>query len=242
MKFISFLLKLTGFLTIFCAFVGFLTLMLAGYWLQAEDKLEPGQVADAIVVLGGSYFRPLYAADLYIEGRAPVVYVGRVIPPKEAKILKEVDVDLPLQEEAYRRILVRKGVPQEAVRLYGHRLISTAQEAQALKGIFKGEPRTLILVTSPFHVRRAKLIFEDILPECEILAVGSPYEPFPKKWWTTQQSALKVVSETSKFLFYLAGGRFETFEAAPDCGPVFGDNATAQPTVQPGTPSPAPLQ
>jgi len=226
MKFISFLLKLTGFITILCVFLGFLAFFSAGYWLQAEDTLGEGEVADAIVVLGGGYSRPLYAADLYLQGRAPVVYVGRVIPPKDARILKEVDVDLPPQEEIYRRILVRKGVPKDAVRLYGNRLISTAQEAKALKEIFKGEPKTIIIVTSPFHVRRAKLIFEDILPECTILAVKTPYEPFPKKWWATQRSALNVVSETSKFLFYLAGGRFTTFDAAPDRDPDFGHNAT----------------
>jgi len=236
MKFISSFLKFTGAITILCAFLGFFTLVFAGYWLQSEDTLEPGQVADAVVVLGGGYFRPLYAADLYLEGRAPVVYVGRVVPSRDAQILKEVDVNLPLQEEIYRRILVRKGVPRDAVKLYGHLLISTAQEAHTLKEIFQGAPKTLILVTSPFHVRRAKLIFEDILPECKIIAVGTPYEPFPKKWWSTQRSALNVLNETGKFLFYLAGGRFTTFEVDSDYAPAFGDNATAPP----GLPVPSP--
>ena len=73
--------KVIGFVTVFCIFVGGTGIFLAGYWLQAGDEAELSKKADAIVVLGGSYFRPLYAADLYNQGFAPVIYVSRPIEP-----------------------------------------------------------------------------------------------------------------------------------------------------------------
>lgn len=202
------LLKVIGFVTILCVIIGGIGLFLAGYWLQAEDKIAPVETADAIVVLGGSYFRPLFAADLYNQGVAPAIYVSRPIERKDRELLKSVEVNLPSQEEIFYRLLRKKGVPDSAIRFFGESVISTAQEAEALKEVLGNESKTLILVTSPYHVRRAKMIFEDTIPQCTILGTGTPYQSFPKKWWSTRTSALKTVNETVKILFYLMGGRF----------------------------------
>jgi len=202
--------KVIGFVTVLCIIVGGVGIFLAGYWLQAGDEAELSKKADAIVVLGGSYFRPLYAADLYNQGFAPVIYVSRPIERKDSKLLKSVGVNLPSQEEIFHRLLRKGGVPGNAIRFFGKSVISTAQEAQALKEIIGDERKTLILVTSPYHVRRAKMVFEDVLPACTVLAAGTPYQVFPKRWWSTRQSALKTVNETFKIIFYLLGGRFES--------------------------------
>ncbi|MBL7202710.1 MAG: YdcF family protein [Desulfobacteraceae bacterium] len=202
--------KVIGFITVICIIIGGTGLFLAGYWLQAGDEIKVTDKADAIVLLSGSYFRPLYAADLYNQGVAPAVYVSRPIERKDRKLLKSVEVDLPSQEEIFHRLLRKKGVPDNAIRFFGESVISTAQEAEALKEIVGNEPKTLILVTSPYHVRRAKMIFEDILPKCTVLATGIPYQSFPRRWWSNRTSALKTVNETVKIIFYLLGGRFES--------------------------------
>ena len=204
------LLKVIGFVTVVCIIVGGVGIFLAGYWLQAGDEVDLSKKSDAIVVLGGSYFRPLYAAELYNQGVAPVIYVSRPIERKDRELLKGVGVILPLQEEVFGRLLQKKGVPGGAIRFFGNSVISTAQEAQALKKEIGNERKTLILVTSPYHVRRAKMVFEDVLPECTVLAMGTPYEVFPKRWWSTRQSALKTVNETVKIFFYMLGGQFES--------------------------------
>lgn len=209
-RFVNNLLKLIGLGSIVFLVIGMFGLFLAGHWLQAGDEIKVTDKADAIVLLSGSYFRPLYAADLYNQGVAPVVYVSRPIERKDRKLLKSVEVNLPSQEEIFCRLLRKKGVPDKAIRFFGESVISTAQEAEALKEIVGNEPKTLILVTSPYHVRRAKMVFEDILPKCTVLATGIPYQAFPKKWWSNRQSALKVVNETVKIIFYLLGGRFES--------------------------------
>ena len=204
------LLKVIGFVTVVCIIAGGVGIFLAGYWLQAGDEVDLSKKSDAIVVLGGSYFRPLYAAELYNRGVAPVIYVSRPIERKDRELLKSVGVNLPLQEEVFGRLLQKKGVPGDTIRFFGDSVISTAQEAQALKKELGNQRKTLILVTSPYHVRRAKMVFEDVLPECTILAMGTPYEVFPKKWWSTRQSALKTVNETVKIFFYMLGGQFES--------------------------------
>jgi len=204
------LFKVIGFVAVLCIIVGGVGMFLAGYWLQAGDEVDLSNKADAIVVLTGSYFRPLYAADLYNQGIASVVYVSRPIDRKDRELLNNVGVNLPSQEEIFRRLLRKKGVPEEAIRFFGKSVISTAQEAQALKETIGNEKKTLILVTSPYHIRRAKMVFEDVLPGCTVLATGTLYQSFPKRWWSTRQSALKTINETVKIMFYLLGGRFKS--------------------------------
>jgi uncharacterized SAM-binding protein YcdF (DUF218 family) len=203
--------KFIGVLTVLGFIAGSAALLLAGHWLQSDDEPRP---AEAIVVLGGSYFRPLYAADLYKRGLAPLVYVSNPPAAEDAELLASVGVRIPRQGAIYKRILIDRGVPEEDIRLFGDGVVSTVEEAERLRPFLGDEQAALLLVTSPFHVRRAELIFERTIPDAEIIAVGTPYEDFPEKWWTDQQAALKVVTETSKFLFYFLGGRFRSEQAA----------------------------
>jgi len=199
--------KVIGFITIVFLIISAGGLLFAGYWLQAGDKIVK---ADAIFILGGSYLRPSYAGELYVQGYASTIYVGRSVYREDDYMIRKAGVNLPPQEEIYRRLLIEKGVPENAVEFFGKSLINTVDEAKALKKVIGNKSIKLILVTSPYHVRRAKMIFEDILPTCTILATGTPYESFPRKWWSTRISALKTINETIKILFYLMGGQFES--------------------------------
>ncbi len=69
-------------------------------------------------------------------------------------------------------------------------------------------------MTSPSHVRRARLIVERALAGRGVtLAVcATPYESLRDDWWRTQDSARDVVLEWTKLMFYLLGGRFSTRE------------------------------
>lgn len=179
--------------------------------------------ADAIVVLGGGLHRPLYAADLYARGLAPMVCISRVEPDPKAALLARAGVDMPPQPELYRRLLVDGGVPDEDIRPYGRALDSTRAEAAAFAEAFPGVKR-ILLVTSPYHVPRARLIFQQALPGVEVLAVATPYETFPARWWTNRQAAVRVVNETAKFVWHIVGGTFApspapaTSHAAPTPG------------------------
>lgn len=211
MKAGSFILKSIGLVTVLAALTGVIVLALAGYWLTSDD--EPKK-ADAIVVLAGSYARPLYAADLYLEGHAPVVYLSDPPVTENTLLLRRAGVDMPRHSEVYRRLLIDKGVPGQAIRVYGENVISTAEEAEALGKILGRGPVSILLVTSPVHVRRAKLVFERALPKAEIYTLATPYENFPRNWWSDRGAAIDVVLECIKFVHYLAGGRFRYEEPA----------------------------
>jgi uncharacterized SAM-binding protein YcdF (DUF218 family) len=75
----------------------------------------------------------------------------------------------------------------------------------------------LILVTSPAHTRRARIIFEDALRDSGsvLQVVGTPYEHFDQYWWRDQGSARIVVLELSKLVYYFAGGRFASTGESP---------------------------
>ena len=107
-----------------------------------------------------------------------------------------------------RQVLLKKGVPAGAIAYLGRDLISTAAEADAARQLYgKGTPR-LIVVTSPYHLRRARIIFSDVLPAADIRVIATGYEPLPPAWWKDQNSARNVLLELAKIGFYQLGGRY----------------------------------
>lgn len=176
-----------------------------GYWLQYSDRPEK---SDAIIVLAGNPTRAIYAAELYLKGFAPKTYISRPIRLHHEKLLDELGVPFPYAEEVYRQVLLKKGVPSSQIQIFGKSSISTVEEAEAIKELFKGSRKRFLVITSPYHIRRAKMIFGNVLKDYDIRVVGTPYEPFPKRWWTNHDSARNVVLEVVKILFYKLGGSF----------------------------------
>ena len=178
-------LALFGGLCLALLVLGAAALLLAGSWLTRDDDLaglSRDNPAAAIVVLGGSYFRPLHAADLHARGVAPLVYVSAPVRGRDAALLESVGAAPPPQEEVYGRLLVARGVPAAAIRVFGQGLVSTAEEAGEMARILGPGPGTLVVVTSPYHVLRARLIFRRALPGWRVLVSGSPFEPIPARW------------------------------------------------------------
>jgi len=177
---------------------------LAG-WLARADAPER---AGAIIVLGGDASRALEAADLYRGGWAPKVYITAPARDPSLRRLDEAGIAAPREEDLTRRALLARGVPETAIELLGRELLSTAQEANAARGRLADVPGALIVVTSPYHVRRARMVFHDALPERRMLFIGSRYEPMPERWWSDQAAARNVLLEGAKAAYYVIGGRF----------------------------------
>jgi len=174
-------------------------------WLSVADQ---AQKADAILVLGGNYGRPFQAADLYRRGYASKVYVSVVAREDQLRLLDEAGIAFPREEEIVREVLLKKGVPASAIGFFGKASVSTAAEAQAARALFaKGAPK-LLIVTSPYHLRRTRMIFSDALPSADIRVIATSYDPFPGSWWKDQNAARNVLLELAKITFYKLGGRF----------------------------------
>ena len=170
--------------------------------------------ADVGIVLVGDFSRALYASDLYHRGFIPKVWLSR---PERERPLRQLDalgVPYPRQEEVSRAVLLRKEVPADRIELFGHGVASTIEEARAVAEFLGQRPdiRSLLLITSRFHARRAEAIFRTILqayPHLEIHAVGSPYDGFvADQWWKDRDSARQVVLETAKWLLFLVHTEF----------------------------------
>lgn len=184
----------------------------AAAWLKRAD---PPMKADAIVVLAGPYTRSMYAADLYRAGHAPKVVLSEAVREKIWSQLEELGIRLPSVPEIHRRVLQAKGVPADRVEPLGRPALSTADEALAIAERFGKPGASVIVVTSPSHVMRARLIIERALEErgmqgrgVRVAVCATPYENFPDEWWRSQDAAREVLLEWVKIGFFMAGGRF----------------------------------
>jgi uncharacterized SAM-binding protein YcdF (DUF218 family) len=151
--------------------------------------------ADAIVVLSGMIVTvdgaPLGewgdavdrfdgGVELFKAGRAPVVVFTRGQVPWRPDVVPEGEL------LAKRALLL--GVPQSAIRLTG-KAGNTAEEAVAARVLLgvskKGGAKRIILVTSAFHMRRARFLFEH---------EGFVVEPFLVDYHASDRSRLTVLS------------------------------------------------
>ncbi len=176
----------------------------ASAWLSASDAPRP---AAAIVVLGDDALRALTGADLYREGVAPRVLVSAPFRSQRQLRLAREGVAAPWFEDGAAQLLQKHGVPAGAIATFGTALKSTYAEGLALAPLIApGE--TVVVVTSPYHVRRARTILRDALPGREVLVVGNRHETLPDDWWTEQEATRNVLLEGIKTVYYAAGGRF----------------------------------
>jgi len=179
----------------------------AAGWLKRAD---PPMKADAIVVLAGPYTRSMHAADLYRAGHAPMVVLSEAVREKIWSQLEELGIRLPSVPEIHRRVLQAKGVPAARIEPLGRPALSTADEALAIAERFGKPGARVIVVTSPSHVMRARLIIERALEGrgVKLAVCATPYETFPDAWWRSQDAAREVLLEWVKIGFFMAGGRF----------------------------------
>ncbi len=210
-KSISIFLQVLGLLVVLTVVVGGLGLYFAEKWLLVNE--EPVK-SDFIVVQNGIVYRAFYGADLYNKGYAPIVYVGKpVLSPLFTTLQEEFGICRVREEEVFKKILLKKKVPEKAVRFFGNGHISTVEEAEALKKTIGDRPVKLLVVSSPFASRRTAMIFEDVFPQAKICVVPNPYEQFTGKWWADRTVAITVVLETIKSIFYKLGGAFRSTDA-----------------------------
>jgi len=195
---------------IVCCFVG---CRKAGHWLVLDSV--PAH-ADAIVLLMGNFpERVLEAADLYHEGKS-----GRMLIVYESmgpyQILESRGAEVVRTTQQAYNSAVALGVPADRITMLPGDARSTLDEAFAVREYIKGNPDidTLLLVSSPAHMRRAYMIYKKVLRNSEKpVCLGtspSSYSSFnPDKWWRRKEDVQSVVSEMVKILSFLTIERRE---------------------------------
>jgi uncharacterized SAM-binding protein YcdF (DUF218 family) len=155
-------------------------------WI-VEDSLER---SDAIIVLSGDNFyadRATRAAELYRRGMAPVVVAsGRRLRPFAG--IAELMV----------RDLSERGVPKDKIEAFAHDADNTREEAQALALLAARKKwRNVIVVTSNYHTRRARYIFDRVFPSTVKVRVASAHDGDfdPEHWWQYRKSIKQLTRE-----------------------------------------------
>ena len=169
----------------------------AGAALHVEDALAR---ADAIGVLaGGIPSREAKAAELFHAGWAPQVVISRPEVTSDVRELIKLGVrPLDLQGES-RMVLEKLGVPSAAILALEEPVKITESELAVVHSVSRARGyRRVILVTSPQHTRRVKVIWgrqtrDDHL---EGLVVAAPVEHLSLDgWWRKRRVAEAVFHE-----------------------------------------------
>ncbi|MEK7388515.1 MAG: YdcF family protein [Elusimicrobiota bacterium] len=177
-----------------------------GLWI---DFSEEPTASDIIVVLSGGYTRAPYAAELYAKRFAPEIWISRPRPPSGHIKLADIGVPLPAEESVNQQVLLKMGVPKNRIRFFGFDVISTADEAAALRREFPFRDKDILIVTSRFHARRARLTFQRALPGARVRVTATPYENATRLWWTDKELASNSILEACKLAYFLVGGRMK---------------------------------
>jgi uncharacterized SAM-binding protein YcdF (DUF218 family) len=173
---------------------------------------DPDAPADAIVVLSGSLpDRILHAVDLYKAGLAPQIILTREVELPGLTQLRARGVEIPERHEINRSIARQLGVPDEAMVTIEQRAASTMTEVAALLPELRGRGiRSILLVTSKTHTRRAALIFATLSGgDIEVRVSPTPYDPFtPDDWWKRREITRRVLTEYGKWFTFLLADRW----------------------------------
>lgn len=174
-----------------------------GHFLAAEDPLAK---ADAIVALSGDQGARLSTAvDLWKQGVAPIiVFAGASLDPAS-----------PPSAELMKREALRLGVPAESVMIEPSSATTEENATRVVDLLFAHQIRTAVLVTSPYHQRRASILFARQLAGTGIIFRNYPARDSswdPNLWWTGDPARSLTLVEVTKLGIEVMGSTFRRSE------------------------------
>ena len=164
-----------------------------GNFLIVQDNLHP---ADLIHPLGGGLDRLDYAVELYKQGYAPKIHFSLW------------DDYMPLLQRSKSEIIseyaLAQGFPEDAIDFAPAE--STHHEALITRGIIEAENLdSVLVVSSPYHMRRIKMIFDHVIGDRAKLiyvAVPDEWSDFRREWWRDEESAVALLHEYIAIPYY----------------------------------------
>ncbi len=191
-KIILILIIIVGLVVGLVAFVGF--------YLSPQSGLSK---SDVIVAISGgeTQARAKEAISLYKDGWSKkIIFSGAA-----------EDKDSISNAEAMQRIAIWEQVPPEDI-IIEEKSANTYENAQMVKPILEeNDYKKIILVTSPYHQRRAYLCFKKFLGDgYEILNHSAKDSSWRRsKWWENKKSLYLTYTEFSRVIYILATGKFD---------------------------------
>lgn len=174
-------------------FVLAIFIMRTDRFLTADAPPTP---ADAIVVLASEPHRVRRAVALFEQGYAPVVVFTDATYQNTDLACSSAALDAAAAQAL--------GLPGATIIITEDKVTSTYDEAVAVRKLVEAHNwQTLIVVTDPFHTRRAIHTFRAIIPDATIAASAAPDAGYdPQHWWRSEEGVTAVFSEIIKMIFY----------------------------------------
>lgn len=168
---------------------------------ERPSKVKPCQAADAIVAVSGgdTSARTREAIKLYQDDWAPKLIFSGAAQDKSG----------PSNAEAMRRIARDAGVPDEAI-ITEEQGETTKQNAVNTQNILEQNGiKSVILVTSAYHQRRAGLEFKSRSSDVTVRNHPVPSDDqWSAFWWMTPIGWFLAIGEFVKIVaFYIGGSR-----------------------------------
>ena len=170
----------------------------ADFWIVSDEVTR----ADAVVVLGGQFnVRPLAAADLYHKG-----LVNRVLISNNEETRAATIGAIQGDTESNRRVLLKLGVPENAIETFGGAHKNTRDEAVALREwTERRRVSTIIIPTEVFAARRVRWMFQREFAGQGIHIQVPSYESGDytrAEWWKSAVGLVTFQNEVIKYVYY----------------------------------------
>ena len=167
-----------------------------GSYLVVDGSLEK---ASAIAVMGGDIpFRAMEAAELYKAKWAPKIILARGKRGEDYYALRSLGIDIREGGDYNREILIRLGVPGDAIILLDDEVENTVQEIASILTLLHAQGwGSVILVTSKIHSRRTAAIWHHVSRgQLKAITRGARTDPFVMDgWWKIRGHAFGVLRE-----------------------------------------------
>jgi uncharacterized SAM-binding protein YcdF (DUF218 family) len=171
----------------------------ASYWIVSD----PPESSDAVAVFGGGLeTRPFAAAQYYRHGLVKRVLLSNVRPSRAETLGIEMSY-----VEANRQVLLKLGVPDSAIELFGDNVTNTRQEALALhQWAVAAGAHSIIVPTDLFSSRRLAWMLHRAFGDDAVIRVVAldPLEYNRETWWQSEAGVVAFQNEFIKYLYYRA--------------------------------------
>jgi uncharacterized SAM-binding protein YcdF (DUF218 family) len=173
-----------------------------GAYLIVADPLKP---SSALVILSGDLGRMEETARLYKDDFGRWLIITETSQPS-------LNPEYETKTTMVKRLeAIREGIPEDSILITKGKSSSTLDEANAVKSLLEGKNMTsAIIVTDPFHSRRTRTIFRDVLNGSGIDIIIRPVRNHwyrSDSWFYSKLGWITTVQEYGKYFAYLAGIR-----------------------------------
>jgi len=145
---------------------------------------------------------------LFYQDYVPQVLASRPARDKKEHVLDRMAVPFTREENINIQVSRCNGLPLDRIEVFAKAKVSTFEEVLVLNRRFAGRTPDLLIVTSPYNVRRAQMDLVRVLPTAHRTVFATPYEELPEHWWPSREAARDLLLELDKLAFSCVDGRF----------------------------------